>query len=253
MGQHSQIFLLALSLATFSLSLITYASPPGPVVHCRTGTAGCRVTNAYATFPDRSACKAAAVAYPCTEHELLLTVSAAACKGQHMKVVTAYAHSIPKLSCPGGPSGAGLLISSERLNKVVSVDAARSRMTVEAGIKLRELLDAAAAHGLALPHSPYWLGITLGGLLGTGAHGSSFVGLGSAVHEYVVGMRLVVPARTLVNGYYAQIVDLKRNDPDILAAKVHLGVLGVVSQVCKSVHSSLNVFWLPIFPGIIFA
>ena len=72
MGQHSQIFLLALSLDTFSLSLITYASPPGPVVHCRTGTAGCRVTNAYATFPDRSACKAAAVAYPCTEHELLV-------------------------------------------------------------------------------------------------------------------------------------------------------------------------------------
>ena len=153
MCQHGQIPLV-LALATFLLTLITHASPPEPVVHCSTGTADCNVTNVYATFPDRSVCQVASAAYPCTEHELLLTVSAAASKNQHMKVVTAYSHSIPKLSCPGGPGGAGLVISSERLNKVVSVDAARGRMTVEAGIKLRELLDAAAAHGLALPHSP---------------------------------------------------------------------------------------------------
>ncbi|CAD5193507.1 unnamed protein product [Musa acuminata subsp. malaccensis] len=212
------------------LLLLVQGSPPGPVVQCRSGNTNCTVTNGYGAFPDRSTCCVAAVAYPSTELELLLAVSDATEKQQHMKAVTMYSHSIPKLSCPGGPSGQGLVISTQRLNRSVSVDMATSRMTFEAGITLRELLDAAAARGLALPHSPYWQGMTLGGLLSTGSHGSSVFGKGSAVHEYVVGMRLVVPSPAPVNGYYAKIVNLGEDDPDLLAAKVSLGVLGVISQ-----------------------
>ncbi|RWW47446.1 hypothetical protein BHE74_00046560, partial [Ensete ventricosum] len=46
-----------------------------------------------------------------------------------------------------------------------------------------------------------------------------------------VGMRLVVPSPVPVNGYYAKIVNLGEDDPDLLAAKVSLGVLGVISKV----------------------
>lgn len=215
-----------------------YGSSPGPIVTCATGNTNCNVTNAYGAFPDRSTCQVAAVAYPSNESELLLAVSNAAAKKQHMKVVTVYSHSIPKLSCPGGPAGAGLVISTERLNKVVGVDLAASRMTFQAGITLRQLLDAAAARGLALPHTPYWQGITLGGLLATGSHGSSLFGRGSAVHERVAGVRLVVPTSATVGGYYAQVVDLGEGDDDLLAAKVSLGVLGVLSQV--RLHRTLS-------------
>ncbi|CAL9766615.1 unnamed protein product [Musa acuminata subsp. burmannicoides] len=225
----THIALFASGLAV--LLLLVQGSPPGPVVRCRSGNTNCTVTNGYGAFPDRSTCHVAAVAYPSTEQELLLAVSDATEKQQHMKAVTIYSHSIPKLSCPGGPSGQGLVISTQLLNRSVSVDMATSRMTFEAGITLRALLDAAAARGLALPHSPYWQGITLGGLLSTGSHGSSVFGKGSAVHEYVVGMRLVVPSPVPVNGYYAKIVNLGEDNPDLLAAKVSLGVLGVISQV----------------------
>ncbi|CAI9096798.1 OLC1v1033013C1 [Oldenlandia corymbosa var. corymbosa] len=202
-------------------------SPPPDPVKCSNRNLDCTIENAYGSFPDRSICHAAEVAYPTTEEELISIVANATMLKMKMKVATKTSHSIPKLMCPGGENG--LIISTKLLDQTVSVDQSELIMTVQSGMMLRDLISKAAAAGMALPYAPYWLGVTVGGMLGTGAHGSSLWGSGSAVHDSVVQLRIVSPAGP--DEGYAKVRTLESGDPQLDAAKVSLGVLGVISQV----------------------
>ena len=90
-------------------------------------------------------------------------------------------------------------------------------------------MEAAAKEGLALNAMIYWSGVSAAGVISTWAHDSGLAGKGSGVYEYVVGMRLVVPAPPSEG--YAKVIDLRESDEDLNAARLSLGVLGAISEV----------------------
>ncbi|KAG9456152.1 hypothetical protein H6P81_000660 [Aristolochia fimbriata] len=224
--------LLLLFLLCFSEFAGTHGRPPRPPVKC--DGSRCTVSNAYGVWGDRKDCLVSAVLYPETEEELRLAVAQAKQKKQKVKVVSGFSHTIPKLICPGSPPETSVVISTAKYNKNISVDVKNLRVTADSGVGLRDLIDRVEEAGLSLVPSPYWEGVSLGGLISTGSHGSSWWGKGGSVHDHLVGISLVVVAGASEG--YAKIIRLESNDPLFNAARVSLGHLAVISKVTFSLE-----------------
>lgn len=140
-----------------------------------------------------------------------------------------FSHTIPKLACPSSNSQNTLLLSTAKYNSSIEVDTENLAVTADAGVGLRELIDKVEDAGLSLAAAPYWEGVSVAGLISTGAHGSSWWGKGGAAHDHVIGLSLVVPAKPSEG--YAKVIKLEAQTPFFEAAKVSLGVLGVISKV----------------------
>ncbi|KAL5697523.1 L-gulonolactone oxidase 3 [Ranunculus cassubicifolius] len=210
----------------------TYAKPPPAPVTC--DETGCALHNSYGAWGDRKACRALTVTYPTTEEEIRLIVAEANQKKQKIKVVTKFSHTIPKLACPDSTSAATVLISTAMYNTGIEIDNIGMTVTADSGVGLRDLIDKVEAAGLSLVAAPYWEGVSIGGLISTGAHGSSWWGKGGAVHDHVVGINLVIPAKQ--SDGYAKVIKIDNRNPVFNAVKVSLGLLGVISKVTLSLE-----------------
>lgn len=116
-------------------------------------------------------------------------------------------------------AGTNTLVDIRNYNQIISFDDVHLRVTVQAGIKLVDLIEAIEAKGWCIPCLPDINTVTLGGALATGTHGTS----GSILSEYVHSCSLV-----LADGSIKQVGP----DDELLdALRVSIGVLGVFSTL----------------------
>jgi FAD-linked oxidoreductase len=163
------------------------------------------------------ACVPVAVKRPSTTDEVVAIVADAGRSGHRVKAIGA-GHSFTAAAMTNG-----VLLSLDAMNAVERVDAASGRVTVQAGIRLRDLCDELASVGLAMPNLGDINTQSIAGAINTATHGTG-VDLGNLATT-IVAMELVTG-----NGDVAWCDDTTR--PDLLrVARVGVGALGIVTKV----------------------
>ncbi|CAM0151412.1 unnamed protein product [Urochloa decumbens] len=125
------------------------------------------------------------------------------------------------------PNGIGLsragMVSLALMDKVLDVDVKKKTVTVQAGIRVAELVDALREHGLTLQNFASIREQQVGGFIQVGAHGTG--ARLPPVDEQVISMKLVTPAKGTIELS-------KEKDPELFyLARCGLGGLGVVAEV----------------------
>ncbi len=123
-------------------------------------------------------------------------------------------------------------ISTSKLNKVISLDAAAGSVTVEGGIKYGELAPWLHAKGYALHNLASLPHISVGGSITTATHGSGIKNgnLSSAVR----GLEVVIADGSIV--HLSHTADAEK----LNAAVVGLGAIGIITKVTLAVQPTFN-------------
>jgi L-gulonolactone oxidase len=163
------------------------------------------------------ACRPTAVARPTSEGEIRELVERARRRNLPVKVVGA-GHSFTDIACTRG-----LMISLDNYNRVIAVDQSAGTVTVQAGIRLRDLNETLAREGLAMSNLGDIAYQSIAGAISTGTHGTgkAFGNLATFVTEVTL---VCADGSTL------------RCSPDLdertfKAAQIGLGALGIISTV----------------------
>ncbi|GAA4693315.1 D-arabinono-1,4-lactone oxidase [Phytohabitans rumicis] len=159
----------------------------------------------------------AAVSRPTSIDEVAAAVQDAATNGRRMKPVGS-GHSFTDIAL-----AADVRLDLSDLRSTLSVDREAGLVTVPAGLPLRALNQAVAAHGLAMPNLGDIDAQTVAGAISTGTHGT-----GSAygcLSSFVAGLTLVTGTGEVIHCSDKEHADVFK------AAQVGLGALGVITEV----------------------
>lgn len=156
------------------------------------------------------------IVFPSSEQEVASIVATARDAGQLVRVVGA-GHSWSPLVLTDD-----VLISLDRMDRVLSVDTTALTVTVEAGIRLEAVNAALELAGLAIPVLGSIAKQSVAGVISTGTHGTG-VKYGN-LSTLVVSMRLVRSDGSIheISASSGEVFD---------AARLSLGALGVITRV----------------------
>lgn len=175
------------------------------------------MTNTWGNWAGYQLCRPAVIARPSTTDELRKVLADASSAGHCVRAVGA-GHSFT-----GAALTDGVMVSLERMNRVLDVDRSRGLVRVEAGVSLNELSESMHEYGLAFPNMGDINVQSLGGATATGTHGTgaTLMNLSAAMHS--IELMLADGSTIEVNA---------ESDPEIWrAARVSIGALGIVTAI----------------------
>lgn len=147
-------------------------------------------------------------------------------------------HGVP-IVCQGGNTGlvgggvpdGGIVLSTERLNRIRGLDSVNRTMTVDAGVILADVQHAASEAGLLFPLSLAAEGTCrIGGNLATNAGGIGVLRYGNA-RELVLGLEVVLADGRIWDGLKA----LRKNNTGYDLKQLFLGSEGTLGVITAAV------------------
>ncbi len=128
-------------------------------------------------------------------------------------------------------SASELVVSLERMNRIIEVDPIGGTMTVEAGVAIEAVQDAAAAHGLFYPIDLGSKGTaTVGGTIATNAGGNRVIRWGMT-RQNILGLEVVLADGTVLDLLNRFI----KNNTGYDLKQLFIGSEGTLGVVCKAV------------------
>jgi hypothetical protein len=166
---------------------------------------------------------------PANKSELVQLLRHLSSIGAKIKVVGG-SHSWSSIAQPENGENSHL-INLDRMNHVLNVDREHNTVRVEAGIRIRDLNRELWSRGFSLPVFGSTNGQSIAGAMATGTHGS---GLTNGITPCMANeFELLKLDGTLLN--------ITRSEELFNAVGVHLGALGIITQVTLQVVPSFYI------------
>jgi L-gulonolactone oxidase len=155
---------------------------------------------------------------PKPEQDVVDIVKAARAAGTHVRVQGAEnSHSWSQFTVTSDT-----LVNLDKLNKPLVADILNKRYTVQAGIRIKDLVKALSLNNQGLRNTGSIMEQSIAGAISTGTHGTG-LRLGNLATQ-VVRMKIVTGT--------GEVKEITENQMDLLnAARVNVGALGIITEV----------------------
>ncbi len=154
---------------------------------------------------------------PSSEIEIIDIVKKAVAENKKIKMVGA-AHSWSALALP-----THYLVNLDNYNTILNIDKEKKQVTVQAGIRLKDLHEKLRENGLSQTNLGSISEQSLAGAISTGTHGTG-IKFGN-ISTQVIGMKLILADGSVLH------ISENENAELLPGVRINLGVLGIVSEI----------------------